>query len=182
MLKTIWICAACLWGAHLSAESIGNVEFQFPASNYDWKVLMEKGSAKAFFAPEEDEEECCDCQFKLLTHREGDALEVVIAMQHPLDDDEKDDEPDTLATFQEHLDENLNQYLPNHRLTLLQFEDFGDEAFLEYELNDGSVDVMHGYARYFRKGDSSTFILYLTTAVQTEYNRAVWTQVLNDAR
>lgn len=185
MLKNIWICAACLFGTQLCAESIGNVEFQFPPSNYDWKILMDNQSAEAFFGADE-EGDCDDCHFKLLTHREGDSLEVVIAMQSPIDsdndEDDDEDEPDTLAAFQEELDENLNQYLPNHRLVVLQLEDFGDEGFLEYELNDGSVDVMHGYARYFQKGDSATFLLYLTTALQTEYNRAVWTAVLNDAR
>lgn len=184
MLKNIWICAVCFAAAHLSAESIGTVEFQFPPSNYDWKIFMDNMSLQNLFSPYESDEEACEASYlKLFTHREGDSLEIFVAMQSPNNEDIDDDnEIDTLASAQEELGKSLNQYLPNLRFNILDLKDFGDDGFVEYELHDGSIDVMHGYARYFLKESSWTFLLYLSTALQTEHNRILWTQVLNDAR
>lgn len=184
MFKYAWVFAACLWGAQLPAETIGNVEFQFPPSNYDWKLFMDENFFQVHLSPDESvgeglEEDCEDCLVKLFTHREGDALELFMALQ--LTDEDEDDD-DTLLAVQKQLDESFNQYFPNHRLSLLQLTEMKGEGFMEWELRDLDCDLLHGYGRGLKKDGKSTSLFYFTTALRTEHNRALWTQVLNDAR
>lgn len=192
MLKTLSIYATCLLSLPLAAETIGNVEFQFPPSNFEWKLLADDHNrfcdddGKEEFSIDEDEDFPCENEqiFKFFTHREGDALELFIATQMPdtAEDDDEDDEPDTLFSLQKRLDETLNQYFPNHKLILLNVTNNCDEGFAEWELNDGAQDVMHGYSRAFKKNGSLTVLCYLTTAVRTESNRFLWTQVLDQVK
>lgn len=186
MLKYAWVFAACLLGAQLSAETIGNVEFQFPPSKYEWRLFMDENFFQVHLAPDECigegmEEDCEDYEVKLFTHREGDAFELFMALQLS-DSGEDDDEEETLATAQKELDEAFNQYFPNHKLSLLQLTDRNDEGFIEWELRDLDCDLLHGYGRGFTKEGKNTSLFYFTTALRTEHNKALWTGILNDAR
>lgn len=210
MLKHIWICAACFVGSSLAAETIGSIEFQFPPSNNEWRIFVDDSIIEnGLFSDDDDDEDfeiSADYQwgtplddeddfdyepsrFKLFTHREGDALELFIAYQDnsPEGDEDDDSEIDTLETIQKELDESLNKYLPNHRLIIHSVTDNRTDGFVEWELNDGIQDIMHGYTRFIMKktGDdvgSITMLGYLTTSVRSEYNRALWTNALNQAR
>jgi hypothetical protein len=136
MLKHIWLCTACLLGSSLAAETIGNVEFQFPPSNYEWRVLVDDsilenatlfdGDDDDFYEDDEDDfvsstdyqwgtplddEDDDDfvgekSRFKMFTHREGDALEIFVAYQDN-DPMDEDDEDDKLDTL-ESVQEELN--------------------------------------------------------------------------
>lgn len=209
MLKHIWICAACFVGSSLAAETIGSVEFQFPPSNNEWRIFVDDSIIEnsAFFDDDDDEEfeisadyqwgtplddedelESVPSRFKLFTHREGEALEIFIAYQDNSPDwDEEDDEVDTLEAAQKGLDESINKYLPNHRMILHSLTDRGEDGLVEWELNDGIQDIMHGFTRIFATkvgGDleSLTILGYLTTSPRSEYNKALWTNALNQAR
>lgn len=181
MLKHLWIYAACLLGSGLSAETIGNIEFEFPPSNYEWNVLADDQFYSDFFgegeAPPDNE-----ASAKFFTHREGDALEILIASQFQGDDDDDDDQMSTLVAIQKELDETLNSFFPNHRLVALNYLESDTDGFFEWELNDGSVDIMHGYCRAFLEGNRYTALSYLTTALMTDHNRAIWTNTLNQAK
>lgn len=191
MLKYLWIYAACLWGMQLSAETVGNIEFQFPPSNYDWKILVDSqfyndalfSREEDDFLGDEDDDEFFEenNHFKFFTHREGDALEILIVLQTPVDEDDEDEEIDTLFTAQKKIDKWLNRYLPNHRLDLLNWEELKENGFVDWELNDGQLDLMHGYVRHFKKDDDTCILFYLTTGLRTEYSRAIWIQTLNNA-
>ncbi|MBU6384050.1 MAG: hypothetical protein KGQ49_05425 [Verrucomicrobia bacterium] len=180
MFKYVTIFAACLLGSQLSADIIGDVEVQFPPSNYEWQVLIDQDYVKDLvpYCPTEEMG-----QFQVLTHREGDAFEIFIALQAPVDEeeDEEDCESESLACCQQEINEQLNRYLPNHQFVLLNLNDSNNEGTLEYALYDRSVDLMHGYARHFQKDGTSIFLLYQTTALASEYNKAIWTRVLNEA-
>lgn len=207
MLKHVWLCAVCLLGGPLVAETVGNVEFQFPPSNYEWRLFADDSSFENNFMDDDedfdlpsdyqwgtplddDKEDSLDVRpnVKLFTHREGDALEIFVAYQdNDPDCDDEEDEVDTLESVQMEIDQELNQLLPNHRLILRSLVDNKEDGFADWELNDGTQDIMHGYTRIFRiKGADGVerFIMlgYLTTALQTEHNRSVWTNVLNQAR
>lgn len=205
MLKHIWLCAACLLGGPLAAEAVGNVELQFPPSNYEWRLFADDSIlGSSFFddeddfdvppdyqwgTPLDDEEEDCDAKpnFKMFTHREGDALEIFVAYSSDPDCDEEDDEVETLEIAQMEIDQILSQFLPNHRVILRSVVSDKESGFVDWELNDGMQDIMHGYSRIFKAkrddGVERLIVLgYLTTAIQTEHNRSVWTNVLNQAR
>lgn len=186
MLKYAWVFAACLWGAQLPAETIGNVEFQFPPSQYEWKLLMDENFFKIHLADDEIlgeglEEDADDYNMKMFTHREGDALEIFLAF-HIGDADEDDGEEDTLLSAQKDLDAGFNQFFPNHRMSLIQLTDMNGEGFVEWEFTDQLSDLSHGYGRCMKKEGKTTLLFYSTTALRTEQNKALWTQVLNDAR
>lgn len=207
MLKHVWLCAASLLGGPLMAETVGNIEFEFPPSNYEWRLFADDSTFENSFMDDDDddfdlppdyqwgtsldndEEDSLDARpnAKIFTHREGDALEIFIAYQDNSPDYDEDDELDTLESIQMEIDQGLNQFLPNHQFILRSLVDTQEEGFADWELNDGIQDIMHGYTRIFKiNGDegASRFIIlgYLTTALQTEHNRLVWTNVLNQAR
>ncbi len=184
MLKTLWIYIACLWGVHLAAETIGDVEFQFPPSNYDWNLFVDDQFFKEWPSDDEGDLSLDKTLLKLFTHREGDALELFIAIQSPKeeDDDDEEDEFNSLEATQEFLDTYLNLYLPNHKLVLSDWNNLAAEGFVSIELRDSQNDLMHGYLRSVEKNYVNTCLLFLTTAIRTESNRALWTQTLLQAR
>ncbi len=173
------ICTACLLGSALSAESIGDVEFQFPPSNYEWKLFIDHDFYSEFRKDEEEFSEESEALVKIFTHREGDALELFVAAQFQNNDEE--DELDTLMSAQKEIDESLNCFLPNHHWQLLSFEESKEEGFCEWELNDAFLDLVHGYSRVLQKDGITTVLFYLTTAVRTEYNRVIWSNILKQA-
>lgn len=209
-MKHILMCATCFFGAPLVAETIGNVEFHFPPSNYEWKLLIDESlfndyfeAAQSNFEDEEDlvnqeegvvyevddEEEgsAAEHYFKIMTHREGDALELFAAVQtFDPSDDETDEEFDTLESSREKLDKTFNQFFPNHKLILHAFEDDVTGGYADWELSDGDQDIMHGYTRIITVNENgaprTTILSYFTTANATEYNRHMWTEVLNQVR
>ena len=181
------IFAVSLLATRLGAETIGNVEFQFPPSIHEWKFFVDDRFYSQIFAGEEgfseDEKEETSPLVKVFTHREGDALEIFCAMQVAADEeDEEDTDEETLASIQQDLNEHLNRLFPHHRVTLLSLTEWKDDGFCEWELHDGSVDLMHGYTRGFKKDNTFVVLSYLTTAARTEYNQALWTNVLNEAK
>lgn len=186
MLKYAWAFAACLLGTQLSAETIGNVEFQFPPSNYEWKLLFDESFFQIALGEDEVigeglQEDREDYKMKIFTHREGDALELFVALQ--VATDEEDDEEETsLASAQKNLDEAFNQYFPHHRISLIQLTDMNGEGFAEWELIDPNSELFHCYARGLKKEGKTAVLVYFSTALKTEHNRVLWTQVLNDAR
>lgn len=224
MMKHIWMCAACLLGSSLTAETIGNVEFQFPPSNYEWKLLIDDSSLDQFigsyvdddfdddedddlaykwgtdddddddYDDEEDfddeEESFSQFLYKVFTHREGDALEIFVAHQSFDSDDDFDDLDKgnfyNLETAQEDLNTTINRLFPNHKVILHAIEDHQTGAYVEWELNDGTQDLMHGYTRVIFVNENGvprvTSLSYFTTASATEYNHHVWTNVLNQIR
>ena len=205
MMKSFWIWAACLSVSPLLSETIGDVAFQFPPSNYEWRLLFSSDSFGNLFAEEEDEDEDFELYpdtfewgetendvslAKLFTHREGDALELFAAMQYVIDNDDIDENEeglDTLERAQKEVDQLLHSVLPNHRIVFLNFQDGENEGLIEWALNDGLQNLMHGYSRFFTQTEADgqkmvTLLGYLTTAVRTEYNRSLWTQVLSQAQ
>lgn len=191
MIKHIWLSFLCLTFGPLAAETVGNVEFQFPPSNYEWKILFDQGFFIDKGIVDEDEDRLDTPEMKVFTHREGDALELLFVLndREYADDEDDDEEMDTIEIAQKELDEELNQFFPNHRLILNYLKDDieNENGFLEWELNDGNIDIVHGFTRAFMSTDdrgvkSLTMISYLTTAVKSEYNRIVWTDVLNQAK
>lgn len=186
MLKYAWVFAACLLGTQMSAENIGNVEFQFPPSNYEWRLLMDENFFQVHLADDEVlgeglEEDYEDYKMKIFTHREGDALELFVALEVTTDE-EADGEESTLASAQKNLDEVFNQYFPHHRISLLQLTDMNGEGFAEWELTDSNYELFHCYARGLKKEGKTAALVYFTTALRTEHNKALWTQVLSDAK
>ncbi|HSX11765.1 MAG TPA: hypothetical protein VLF94_08630 [Chlamydiales bacterium] len=182
MFKRIWISAASLMASPLLALTIQNVEIPFPPSNYEWKLLAdEKTLDFSFMMPECDP----DNSFKVFTHREGDALEIFIAAVFNDTDDTDEAEEETLETSQKLIDETINQYLPNHRLIANKVAEDDNGGFAEWEWNDGDQDVMHGFTRVMEsqnEGGRKVVVLgYSTTALKSEYNRTLWTDVLNQA-
>ena len=150
----------------------------FPPSQYEWKELF---SESFFQIPAFQSEQTP--KYRLFTHREGDALELFLTFQFPLDpEDMEEDETETLLTIQQALDENINSLFPNHHLKVLQYEEDRDEnSISEWGLFDENTELLHGYARCLSSKDSYTYLFYLTTALPTEENRTLWTQFLNES-
>lgn len=205
-MKYLLIPALWLMSCPLRAETVGNVEFQFPPSQHEWKLLVgqdfffgcckdEEFDEEEFDEPDLYTEEAVEKpdlneeRIKLFTHREGDALELFFAVQMPLDpDNEEDDEIDTVETVQLQLNECINSFLQNHKFIVNQVIDEKNGGFVEWEFNDGTYDIMHGFSRVRIKkteqglAQSFTVLSYLTTGCKSEQNRMVWTDVLNQAK
>jgi len=194
MMKQIWMYAVCLLGAPLAAETIGNVEFQFPPSRYEWKLLLDEQTLNDFVSfvdedesePYSENEEALEenLNLKIFTHREGDALELFIAMQAVDYDFENDVE--TLNIIQSEVDVALNQFFPNHKFIVHAYSENRDGGFIEWEINDGIQDIMHGYSRGLFVNENGvprvTTLCYFTTARTTEHNRIMWAEMLSQVR
>lgn len=184
MLKYI---LALMVSGPLLAETIGNVEFQFPPSQFEWKLLVDKDTVCNLFKCEDEAEEESDdfecIGFKMFTHREGDALEMFMAMQ--IKDDEED-EIQTLESVQRLMNETYNRFLPNHKFIVQSYQEDERGGFVEMEFNDGVQDVMHAFTRSLvvktEEGKLQTILSYMTTAQRSEHNRILWTDVLNQAK
>jgi hypothetical protein len=184
MLKYI---LALMVSGPLLAETIGHVEFQFPPSQFEWRLLADQDSiCNLFKSEDEDEEESDDLEFvgfKMFTHREGDAMEIFMAVQ--IKDDEED-EIQTLESAQRQMNETFNRILPNHKFIIQSYQKDENGAFVEMEVNDGVQDMMHVFTRALvarnEEGKLQTVLSYMTTAQKSEHNRLLWTEVLNQAK
>lgn len=185
MLKYI----VCLIAGTLLAETIDHVEFQFPPSNYEWKELIGDQALSDLFDWDDEDGDAVE-NLKAYTHREGDALEILVVMTYSGIDQEAaiDNEVATLEAIQEELDLTVNKIFPNHRYMINAYvpDEGANTAFVEWELNDGTQELLHGFARAFssRNGDNlrTATLCYLTTANKSEHNSSTWTEVLNQAR
>ncbi len=191
MFKQGWIWAACLISGSLTAEIVGDVEVQFPPSNYEWRHfgdvpgLTISWDDEEWIDDEEEEEECDAPLLSYFTHREGDALEIFVSTQFETDEEESEGEEENLESAQNEIDQILNQFLPNHKFVLNRYVDLGnDEGFMSFEFNDGAQDLIHGYVRAFhdQTEERMAVLIYLTTALKSERSEMVWTEVLNQAR
>ncbi len=191
MMKHLWIAAVSLISCQLTAETVGNVEFQFPPSNYEWKLFVDEtffiDDEDTFLADDEEAEEETD-HLKVFTHREGDALETLAVMFISEEDlDEEEEELDTLELAQKNLNETFNRFFPNHQIIINALTDNGEDSFMDWELNDGTQDLMHGFLRaHTTKNESGktqtvTLLNYSTTAPKSEYNQWLWKEFLSQA-
>jgi hypothetical protein len=181
MFKHLCISAACFLVSPLLAMTVKNVEVPLPPSNYEWKLLVDETTiANLFKLPlpvvEGDEEKC----FQVLTHREGDALEVLTVAIFTDEDVDDDKTHTTVQGTQHDVDEKINCYLPNHRLIINGLSE--DEGTVAWEWNDSSQDLMHGITRLITgKGGKRAILNYCTTALKCECNKFVWQGVLSQA-
>lgn len=193
MLKRVLTSLAVLFGTTLSAETIGDAQFQFPPSQYEWKLLIDQELFNQFEDDDEDDEEYyeteeCENSLKLYVHREGDALELFTAAQFYCDEDDDQDfqDPETVAKKQQEVFDEINPFLPNHKFNLLAISsthiDNVKEYDMEWELNDGVIDLLYGFSKIVKNEEKITLFNYFTTAQRTEENRALWIEVLNNAR
>jgi hypothetical protein len=83
--------------------------------------------------------------------------------------------------------EGFNQFFPNHKLIVQTVVDEKEQGFVEWELNDGTQDILRGFSKAFIHINSEglksiTVLSYMTTALRSEYNRMVWSDALNQAK
>lgn len=172
----------------LCAHTIGNLEFELPPSQHEWTLFMNQATLTKLMEMGEGEEvEPIKERFQLYTHREGDALEILcvahieeaqpMSLQEMMADDIGSEES-THIGMQKMYDK-LFAVFPNHRLVITDCQETENELFSAWELSDGATDVMHGYSRGFKSEKGVTVFTYMTTVVQNETNRSLWTSALN---
>ena len=170
-------------GSSLFSETLANYAFEFPPSNYEWKLLMDQDSFLAEIEEEGVEEDTDAPIFKIFTHREGDALEVFGAFSMAKEADEIEKvELESAEFVQNQLNDHLGKVFPHHKPLILNLQDSDKESFVEWEWNDGLQDIVHGYSRVLKLGSDVATFSYFTTAAKNECNRHIWTQVLNDIK
>lgn len=187
MKKKFWIMIFCLICSFTFAETIGNVEVAFPPSYNDWVVLFEHHNI--------DEDNGKEQQVSILTHREGDALEVFVVLSTndsqiyyrnkgvwEWEEDEYEEEKDTKESIQNEINEMICQFFPNHSYQITTFIDEKDHGFCEWELNDGKVDIMHGVSRHLETEKCMNVFGYFSTSEKTEANTALWHHIINNAK
>lgn len=177
MLKYLWACALTITTT-LSAELIGNLDFQFPPSRYEWILLTDDALLRnfiSFFTNESIIDDSVSTQ--IFTHREGDALEILWVVQDndaiAMDDDQQIEN----ESNGNECCETIRRLFPNHGWQ--SFEIHEDLAI--YGLSDGTSNLLHGYARSIEEGSQNTVIFYLSTSVETEQSRAMWLHALESA-
>lgn len=173
MLKYLWACALAITTT-LSAEPLGNIDFQFPPSKYEWKLLTDDTLIKNVISPCPADEFLEDFAVKVMIHREGDALEILYVIQttDTGDFDEEEDEEDAIESKAL-----IHRLFPNHEWMFSEIH----EDLVTYGLYDGTTDLFHGYARNYERDNQATVLIYFTTALETEQNRALWLHALESA-
>jgi hypothetical protein len=192
MLKKLCLSAACLTAGPLLALTVNDVELNLPPSNYEWKLIADSGSVSRMLKNPLAPDDVKSVHFKLFTHREGDALEMLaVTLFDNFDDgdDEKEEKSEApLATAQAKMDEHINHYLLNHQILInsLCVDPQTKDGVVEWEWNNGNEDLMHGFTRVFslQQGDKTrrALLSYSTTALKSEHNRFTWTEAFNQAR
>lgn len=168
-------------GGVLAAETIGNVEFQFPPSTSDWVLLTDSNA----YCPVE-ESPGNGVQIKIYTHKVGDALEFFtianILEQQDQEETEEEEQFQTAEYAQRFVNDLLAAYFPNHRIAITHFTEEEDSGFLEWELNDGVQQIFYGLCRSLKVKESGVVLSYMTTALKTLENSALWTKALYQAK
>lgn len=182
MFKQLCLFATCLLGLPLFSETIQNVQFEFAPSESQWtqfviadSTVVDPANPNSLF------------EMKMFTHQEGENTEMFIACYTTTDalSDEEEEEDHTLETIQSDLNLFVDQYLPNHKVTIKEFKETDTEGFLAWEVSDGLRSVLHGYTRGFSqdaKANTFAILTYATTASATEENKILWTSVLEKAK
>ncbi len=171
-----------LCAGSLLSETVGPVEFQFPPSSNEWKLLVDQNVLSAILqkliALEDVEDKDRVPAMQIYLHREGDALEtfcVFITSPEEADDDEEADqstEPLPLAL--------LNLLLPNHAIITSSYSGTSENSqFISWEVQDANVDLMHGVSRTIQVADKLVVCGYSSTASKTEYNANLWMEMLS---
>jgi len=172
-----------LFGGVLAAETIGNVEFQFPPSIYPWTLLTD---TNAFV----DEEDDIFAEMKVYTHRAGDALELFVAYASSNEEDDYEsqqwlqtlgflDNPDLAEQLINHL---IMPYFPNHQLSIGPVGKTDQGLLFAWGINDGFQPIMHGLSRVFTTNEQQICLNYVTTAAKGFQNSDLWVTVLSEAR
>jgi hypothetical protein len=179
-MKKFCILIAMFIANAVNAERIGDVEFEFPKSDQEWVLLTDSHS---FTGLEEIKD---SFHIKFFTHRNGDALELLTMVQMIEDnyvDAEEEEEPFQTAQFAEiFINDLLKETLPNHQINISKFKENRKEGFVEWEVSDGIQQVIHGISRLLNTKNNTILISYLTTAIKTEENTALWTDLLLKAK
>lgn len=190
MSKYIWICLAFLWGSPLSAENIGNVHFDFPLSNYKWNLFFDTALWKDFLGKdffndlEDADKNKPPPQAKCFLHREGSSLEVFLALQYTLENDELDDfDLNSFRQAQEESGALLAKFFPNHNWEIWSpLNPPNNGTVLEWELNDKQWELIHGYSRAIKNGNVVTLLCFSTTVMRWEPYRSVWVDMMNNVK
>lgn len=186
-MKKLGIVILALCGSFLSAEIIGNVEFQFPPSSYDWVLFNEYNIGDAESEDKHGDDDSLpihNLSYKIYTHKAGDALELFTAVWFPQDEEEEDDdESETAQMVETFLNEQMSAYFPNHRIKIARFDETKEGGFIEWEINDGVQAILHGLGRFLKVPSSGSALLnYSTTANKSEENGQLWTDTLYQAQ
>jgi hypothetical protein len=185
-MRTICLTLASIFASSLAAETIENVEFQFPPSIHEWVLLTDTSTF--------DEEEEVSCYARIYTHKAGNALEFFTTAYSPHEtfDDENDGDNDDFdqalqniytapGLAQTFMNDLIMPYFPNHRISLTQATDTDEEAFLEWEIDDGFQSIVHGLSRVLKREGNEVLLSYMTTASKDEQNTALWKETLGQA-
>lgn len=173
---------ACLFGSALSAETIGDVDFQFPPSPYNWVLLTDTST----YPPLEGGEKI-PLHIKMYTHKVGDVLEFFSATTL-FDEEAEEEESEETEQFhtsefaQLFINDLLGNYFPNHRISITNISEEKDAGFLEWEIDDGVQLIFHGVCRYMRVNQKDYILNYTTMGSKTPQNIALWIDTLNQAK
>ena len=187
-MRQIALFIACLIGAPLLAETVQNIEFQFPPSQHEWRLLTQIDQQTLTDLedqeredPIEEEESPIDL-IRVYTHREGDALETLSVVLMTDDGEEEEKEEETLAAYiQKSLNLTFGPWLPNHKFVIEPLVESENDLLAAWELNDGIQPVVHGYIRLLSNDNKVAALQYMTTAQKKEMNHSIWTSVLLQA-
>jgi hypothetical protein len=180
-MRRFCLLFAVVFGCALAAETVGNVEFHFPATTNEWVLLTDSSAypnSIEFPMP---------ITVKMYTHKTGDALEFFTAA-YVIDDEDDDDEEDAEEPFQTaeftqmFLNDVIKPYFPNHQITITRLTETGDEGFAEWELTDGVQVILHGLCRALAPNGNSVLLGYMTTAAKSAVNTDLWSATLLEAR
>jgi hypothetical protein len=178
-MRKFCLILACLFSGALAAETIGNVEFEFPPSTYNWVLLTD---TSAYSSPE-------PIAVKMYTHKVGNNLEFFSATAmfdteaEMVEEEYQDAEPFHTSEFaQLFINDLFGGYFPNHRISITNLSETNDAGLLEWEMSDGVQVIFHGICRYMRVDQKDVILSYATIASRTAENSALWIDVLNRAK
>jgi len=180
-MRKLGFIVLCLFSGAIAAETIGNVEFEFPPSPYEWVLFTDTST---YSNPE-------PITVKMYTHKVGNTLEFFSAttlFDEEGDVDEEDDLDDDAEPFptsefaQRFINDLFGGYFPNHRISISNLTETNDEGLLEWEMSDGVQMIFHGICRYMRVNQKDVILSYATISPKTAENSAIWIDTLNRAR
>ncbi len=164
---------SCCAMSSLTAETLGNIEYQLPQQGAGWKILPPPPNLKtdqpqlnfiSIWVPENS--------------LPKETKEAFVAHKMSASTNLKDQ-----ASLKDGIERGMRLKFPDPKATVTVLEETPDSVLYEFSVTSGGEEKEHGWIRIFSTPESTTMLTYQTELVdQISEKRDLWLPTLKDAK
>lgn len=165
-MRRLLMLLSCFALTSLCAEKIGNVEYELPKQNTEWKV--------ANTLEGDDKAKSMTVIYVPAGTTLDDAKETFGAVKVDLGGGEID---------QASIQKMYEMQFPTLKAKVTVLDKSDDSLTYEWSLSDGDKEAVHGWTRIFSTPDQTILLTYQTEKIdEVEKAKPIWLKVLKDAK